>query len=46
MHQEIEKHLGRTVEWDAEFERRYLEVFERELAPVPGVVGLSMRSPH
>ena len=38
MHQAIEDHLGRTVDWDAEFEPRYREVFERELVPVPGVV--------
>jgi HAD superfamily hydrolase (TIGR01509 family) len=38
MHQEIERHLGRSVDWDAEFEPRYQEVFERELVPVPGVI--------
>jgi HAD superfamily hydrolase (TIGR01509 family) len=38
MHREIERHLGRSVDWEAEFEPRYLDVFERELAPVPGVV--------
>ena len=37
MHQEIERHLGRSVDWDAEFEPRYQEVFERELLPVPGI---------
>ncbi len=38
MHQEIERHLGRSVDWDTVFETRYREVFERELVPVPGVV--------
>ena len=38
MHQEIERQLGRPIDWDAEFEVRFREVFERELAPVPGVV--------
>lgn len=38
MHQEIERHLGRRVDWDAEFEPRYREVFERELVPVPGIM--------
>lgn len=38
MHQEIERQLGRSVDWDAEFEVQYRQVFERELAPVPGVV--------
>jgi HAD superfamily hydrolase (TIGR01509 family) len=38
MHQEIERHLGRSVDWDAEFEPRYQEVFERELVAVPGVI--------
>jgi HAD superfamily hydrolase (TIGR01509 family) len=38
MHGEIERHLGRTVDWEGEFESRYREVFARELQPVPGVV--------
>jgi HAD superfamily hydrolase (TIGR01509 family) len=38
MHQEIERHLGRRVDWDSEFESRYRDVFERELVPVPGVI--------
>ena len=38
MQQEIEVHLGRSIEWDVEFEPRYMEVFERELVAVPGVV--------
>jgi HAD superfamily hydrolase (TIGR01509 family) len=38
MHSEIERHLGRTVDWEAEFETPSREVFERELVPVTGVV--------
>jgi HAD superfamily hydrolase (TIGR01509 family) len=38
MHKEIERHLGRSVDWDTEFESQYREVFVRELVPVPGVV--------
>jgi HAD superfamily hydrolase (TIGR01509 family) len=38
MHQEVERHLGRPVDWDLEFESPCRAVFERELAPVPGVV--------
>ena len=38
MHQEIERHLGRSIDWDSEFETRYREVFEAELVPVPGVI--------
>ncbi len=38
MQQEIEQHLGRTIDWDLEFEPRYREVFERELVAVPGIV--------
>lgn len=37
MHHEIERHLGRPVDWDAVFETRYLEVFRTQLRPVPGV---------
>jgi HAD superfamily hydrolase (TIGR01509 family) len=37
MHGEIERHLGRDIDWEAEFEPRYREVFERELVAVPGV---------
>jgi HAD superfamily hydrolase (TIGR01509 family) len=39
MHQEIERHLGRNVGWNAEFEPRYRDVFEKELVAVPGVIG-------
>jgi HAD superfamily hydrolase (TIGR01509 family) len=38
MRQEIERHLGRAIDWDAEFEPRYREVFERELTVVPGII--------
>jgi len=38
MQHEIEHHLGRPIDWDAEFESRYRAVFERELAPVDGIV--------
>jgi HAD superfamily hydrolase (TIGR01509 family) len=38
MHSEIERELGRRVDWEAEFESRYRHVFERELVPVSGVV--------
>jgi len=37
MLQEIERHLGRSLDWDAEFESRYREVYERELVAVEGV---------
>lgn len=37
MHQEIERHLGRQIDWESEFEARHREVFERELRPVDGV---------
>jgi HAD superfamily hydrolase (TIGR01509 family) len=33
----IEEHLGRPVDWEAEFEARYEEVYAHELLPVPGV---------
>jgi HAD superfamily hydrolase (TIGR01509 family) len=38
MQGEIERHLGRSIDWEAEFEVHYRSEFERELAPVPGVV--------
>jgi HAD superfamily hydrolase (TIGR01509 family) len=38
MHREIERELGRPIDWDAEFEPHYREAFERELVPVEGVV--------
>ena len=38
MQEEIERHLGRSIDWDGEFESRYHEVFERELVAVPGVI--------
>ena len=38
MHGEIQRHLGRNIDWELDFETRYREVFEQELGPVPGVV--------
>jgi HAD superfamily hydrolase (TIGR01509 family) len=38
MQKEIERHLGRSIDWEAEFEPRYREVFERDLVAVPGIV--------
>ena len=38
MHREIEQRLGRSVDWDAEFESRCLAVLEDELVPVDGIV--------
>jgi HAD superfamily hydrolase (TIGR01509 family) len=38
MHAQIEEQLGRSVDWEEEFESRYREVFERELRPVDGIV--------
>ena len=38
MHGEIERELGRSIDWEAEFEARYRQVFEHELVPVEGVV--------
>ena len=37
MQSEIEMHLGRNIDWDAEFEVEYRRVFESELTPMPGV---------
>jgi HAD superfamily hydrolase (TIGR01509 family) len=37
MQQEIERQLGRSIDWDAEFEPHYREVFEQELVAVPGI---------
>jgi HAD superfamily hydrolase (TIGR01509 family) len=37
MQGEIERHLGRAVDWNNEFEVRYREVFERDLVAVEGV---------
>ena len=34
MQREIERQLGRRIDWEAEFEPRYREVFERELVAV------------
>lgn len=37
MHSQVEKELGRTVDWEREFESRYRAVFEEELRPVEGI---------
>ena len=37
MQQVIEAQLGRSVDWESEFEAKYREVFERELVAVTGV---------
>ena len=37
MRQVIEAQLGRSVDWESEFEAKYREVFERELVAVTGV---------
>jgi beta-phosphoglucomutase-like phosphatase (HAD superfamily) len=29
MHQEIERHLGRSIDWDSEFEARYVRCSRR-----------------
>ncbi len=38
MQGEIERHLGRSIDRESEFEVHYREVFERELVAVPGIV--------
>jgi HAD superfamily hydrolase (TIGR01509 family) len=38
MQAEIERQIGRPVDWEADFAPRYRDVFERELAPVDGIV--------
>lgn len=38
MHQEIECHLGRKIDWEVEFEDRYRLAYSRELRPVDGIV--------
>jgi len=38
MHEAVERHLGRPVDWETEFTPRYRDVFERELVPVAGIV--------
>jgi HAD superfamily hydrolase (TIGR01509 family) len=37
MHGQIEARLGRSIDWERDFESRYREVFERELRPVEGI---------
>ena len=38
MHQEVERHLGRSIDWATVFDDRYREVFAQELLPVPGIL--------
>jgi HAD superfamily hydrolase (TIGR01509 family) len=38
MQAEIERHIGRAVDWEVEFAPRYRDVFQRELTPVDGVI--------
>jgi phosphoglycolate phosphatase-like HAD superfamily hydrolase len=38
MHEQIERHLRRPVNWEQEFESWYREVFEQEWRPVDGIV--------
>jgi len=38
MQAEIERTIGRRIDWESEFESRYRDVFSRELRPVDGVV--------
>ena len=38
MHREIERHLGRRIEWEVEFESRYRDVCTRESVAVAGIV--------
>ncbi len=37
MQEEIEHHLGRPIDWESQFERRYREVLESDLVSVEGV---------
>ncbi|HUX04124.1 MAG TPA: HAD family hydrolase [Acidimicrobiales bacterium] len=43
MHETLEAHLGRTVDWDLVFETRYHDIFAKELVEVPGVSELLSR---
>jgi HAD superfamily hydrolase (TIGR01509 family) len=38
MQEEIERHIGKPIDWESDFEPRYREVFESELTPIDGVV--------
>jgi len=38
MHGEIERHLGRKVDWEGDFENLYRAAYERGLIPVEGIV--------
>jgi HAD superfamily hydrolase (TIGR01509 family) len=37
MHAEVERELGRAIDWEAEFSPRYRAVFDAELGPIDGV---------
>lgn len=43
MQHEIERTIGRPIDWEREFEAKYREVFSRELQPVRGVAELLSR---
>jgi HAD superfamily hydrolase (TIGR01509 family) len=36
----VEAEIGRTIDWELEFEAKYREVFAKELTPVPGIVAV------
>jgi HAD superfamily hydrolase (TIGR01509 family) len=38
MQEQVERHLGRDIDWTQEFEAPTREVFKRELTPVEGIV--------
>ena len=38
MQEEVERAVGRPVDWETEFEPFYRQVFEKELVPVAGIV--------
>lgn len=38
MQEEVERHLGRRVDWSVDFEVHYEEVFRAELLPIDGIV--------
>jgi len=40
MQEEIERRIGRGIDWESEFELHYRRVFELELQPVEGVVDM------
>jgi len=38
MQAEVERHIGRSIDWEADIEPRYRELLARELKPVEGIV--------